>query len=170
MNDFQPKKSNRNVIILGALVVIVVCICACVGIAGLFGKGITEIITEQPKVESVIDAYMKAMTGHDANKGHALLSTRAQRTVSSTDIETLLEGNNSLLFDDYKSVAVTDFTYTINSDPDPDIPQGQVAEVQGVISYSDGFTRTFTAILEKEGEEWRLYGINIIVSLDQPNP
>jgi hypothetical protein len=36
---------------------------------------------------------------------------------------------------------------------DPDMPQGEVAEVQGMISYTDGFTGTFYAILEKEEDD-----------------
>jgi hypothetical protein len=133
------------------------------GIFGLvFGAAVVEIVTEQPKVESVIDDYLSAMSDKDAAKAYALFSTRAKRNVSLADVEILLEGNNYTLFEGYRSMTVTDFTINYTSDPDPDLPQGEVGQVAGTISYSGGFTGDFTAVLEKDGDEWRLF--EIIVS------
>ena len=88
MNDFQPQdlqpehtsvpagrettitppptpanKSNRNVFlpIIGALLVGLCCISACVGIAGLIGTGAIKFITEKPRYRSVIDEYFTSM-------------------------------------------------------------------------------------------------------------
>jgi hypothetical protein len=194
MNDFQPqeptpehnttpagtgtigtplpapaKKSNRNVfiILVGALLVSLCCIGAIVGVAGLIGTGVFKVITEKPKVEFVIDEYMRAMADQDAKNAYTLFSTRAHRNISLADIEKFVSGNNYRVFEGYESIAMADFNLTLTSDPDPTMPQGLVAEVSGMISYADGFTGDFSAVLEKEGDEWRLYGINVNAPADK---
>jgi len=158
----QAKKSNRNVFIF--IGVSLILICLCVGVTGLtIGKGIVMFNMEQPKVENVIDEYMTAMADKDASQAYKLLSTRAKRNVSLADNEILLEGNNYVLFEGYLSVTLASLTLNTTFDTDPDMPQGVVAEVDGMISYADGFTGDFTAVLEREGEEWRLYSINLSV-------
>ena len=87
------------------------------------------------------------------------MSTRTKRNVPLADIEKGLEGNNYTVFEGYQSIAVTNFTLNLTSDSDPEMPQGLVAEVDGMISYADGFTGDFTAVLEQEGEEWQLFSI-----------
>ncbi len=70
-----------------------------------------------------------------------------KRNVSLADNEKLLEGNNYTLFEGYRGVTITGvarLNATVHSDPD--MPQGQVTEVEGEISYSDGYTGTFNAV------------------------
>ncbi len=196
MNDFQPQalqpeqtaipdgtgtmetpkpipvnKSNRKVfLIIGALLVGLCCISVLVGIAGLIGTGVFKMMTEEPKVEIVIDEYMRAMADQDANNAYTLFSTRAKRSVSLADIEIGLEGNNYLVFKDYQSLSVNNFNIGVNSDSNPDMPQGVVAHVDGMITYADGFTGDFAAVLEQEGDGWHLFGINVNVPPDKFNP
>jgi hypothetical protein len=163
------KKSNRNVLIIAGVLLVLTCLC--VGIAGTgIGVSMRELLTERPKVESVIDDYLNAMADQDARRAYALMSTRAKRYVPLADIEIGLQGNNYVVFEGYRSLEVIDFTITLSSDPDPDMPQGVVAEVQGMISYTDSFTGDFYAILEKEGDEWRIHGINVNVPPDKFGP
>lgn len=166
------KKSNRNafIIVIGALLVGLCCIGGSVGVAGLIGTGVLKVITEKPKVEIVIDGYMRAMADQDAKNAYTLFSTRAQRNVSLADIEKFVSGNNYKVFEGYESIATADFNLTLTSDPDPTMPQGLVAEVDGMISYAAGFTGDFSAVLEKEGDEWRLYGINVNAPADKFGP
>jgi len=168
----STKKSNRKVflIIAMALLVGLCCIGASVGVDGLVRRGGFKVGTEMPKVEKVIDEYMRAMANQDASKAYSLISTRAKRNVSLGDVEKGLEGNNYTVFEGYESIAVANFNLNLTSDPDPTMPQGLVAEVDGTISYADGFTGDFNAVLEKEGDEWRLYGINVNVPVDKFNP
>jgi hypothetical protein len=147
---------------------LLVFICLCVGIAGAgIGMSMRELFTQGPTIESVIDAYMIALADQDAQRAYALMSTRAKRNVSLADIEMGLQGNNYTVFEGYQSLTVTDLTINFTSDPDPDMPQGEVAEVQGMISYTYDFTGTFAVVLEKEGDEWRIYGINVNVPPDK---
>lgn len=165
------KKSNRiGFIIIGALLFSVCCISACAGIAGLVGMGAVKVITEMPRVENVIDEYLCAMDGQDASKAYALLSNRTKRNVLLADIEDFLEGNNYKVFEGYREIALTNFTLSLTSDSNPDMPQGLVAVVDGMISYADGFTGDFTAVLEQEGEEWRLFSINVNAQADKFGP
>jgi hypothetical protein len=166
------KKSNRNVFltIIGALLVGSCCISACVGIVGLMGTGVARVLTEKPEVENVIDGYLSSMDSQDAGQAYTLISTRAKRNVLLADIEKCLEGNNYKVFEGYREIALTNFTLGLASDSDPDMPQGLVAEVDGVISYADGFIGDFTAVLEQDGEEWRLFSINVNVPPDKFDP
>jgi hypothetical protein len=165
-------KSNGNVFIILSIVVLVgLCvISACVGISGLIGAGVFKVITEKPKVESVIDEYLTAMDSQDAGKAYTLLSPRVKRIISLDDVEYLLEGNHYAVFEGYQSIAFTNFSLTMTYDYDPDMPQGLVAEVDGMISYADGFTGDFTAVLEQDGEEWRLYSINVNAPVEKFGP
>jgi hypothetical protein len=163
------KKSRRNVFVI--IGVLLICLCMCVGTASLVvGKGVIKIVTEEPKVEIVIDKYMKALADKDASKAYALFSTRAKKNISLADLGKFLEGNYYRVFEGYQSLAIANINLSIVSDPDPDVPQGMVAEVDGMISYADGFTGNFEAVLEKDGEEWRLFSINVTVPPDKFSP
>jgi F0F1-type ATP synthase membrane subunit c/vacuolar-type H+-ATPase subunit K len=163
------KMSNRNVliIIIGGLLVGLCCISACVGIAGLIGTGVVKMITEEPKVEGVIDEYLNAMADQDASKAYTFLSTRAKRNVTLADIEKGLEANNYTVFEGYQSIAVANFNLYFTVDSGPDMPQGEVAEVDGMISYAGGFSGDFSAVLERDGQEWRLFSINVNAPADK---
>jgi len=165
------KKSNRVVFVISGALLACSCLCIgvlCAGISGLaIGAGMAKVFTEWPKVESVIDEYMSAMADQDASKAYALYSARSKRNTSLADIEDLLEGNNYTLFEGYQSLAVTYLTLNSTFDSDPDLPQGEVAEVEGTISYTGGFTGNFTAVLEQEGDEWRLFEINVTAPPDK---
>jgi F0F1-type ATP synthase membrane subunit c/vacuolar-type H+-ATPase subunit K len=162
-------KSNKKVLLIIAVALLVglCCIGASIVVPGLIGTGVSKVMTEEPKVEKVIDEYLNAMAAQDATKAYSLVSTRAKRNVALGDVQKGLEGNNYTLFEGYESIAMANFNLNLTSDPDPTMPQGQVAEVDGTVSYADGFTGDFNAVLEKEGEEWRLYSINVNAPADK---
>ena len=142
-------------------------------VAGGWGlvTGIIRVAQERDDVTAVIDEFMREMEKENAVAAYALFSTRAQRQVPLSGIEELLEGSNYALFEGYDSVMVTDVTINAEFNTDLDLPQGAVAEVSGPVTYQGGITGSFTAVLEKEGDEWRLHFINVTVPPDKiPSP
>lgn len=164
-----PRKSRRTLFfVLGG---IAGAIFLCVALAAvLIGRSILSIASEQAAIAPVVDHFMQAMAQRDANAAYQLFSSRAQRQTTLANISKLLDGANYVLFDGYQSVAIdsTNLTNAVNTNPD--VPQGTVAEVSGKVSYRGGVTGTFRATLEKEGDAWRLFSINVVVPPDKLQP
>jgi hypothetical protein len=161
------KKPRRNIFIIGALVIGV---CICIGIGGIaYGPVIFKTITEKPKVVRIIDEFMSAIVDEDAGKAYALFSTRSKRNTSLADVEKMLEGNNYILLG-YQNVTVTDLDLKTVFSTNPDMPEGNVAYVRGVIWGDIGLTGSFSAVLEQEGENWRLFSVDISADPDEFAP
>ncbi len=114
-----------------------------------------------------MDEFMSAMADKDAAKAYALFSIRSQRNTTLADVEKLLDGNNYILFEGYRSVTLRNLNLSAAFNSNPDLPQGTVAKVEGTVSYEGGFTGAFNAVLEQEGDKWRLFGINVTVPPDK---
>lgn len=155
-------KSRRNVLVIVGVLAATLCLCigACVIIAG---SGMVRAALERDDVEQVIYEFMSAMARRDTDAAYALFSTRAQRHVSLSQIEELLEGNNFVLFDGYQSASVMNLNLSAAFNTNPDLPQGTVAKVNGVVTYEGGYTGSFNAMLEQEKGEWRLFNIHVTV-------
>lgn len=156
------QRSRRTLFIVVSIIAL--SLCACVGIAALtIGRGILSLGTEQATITPVLDQFMQAMVSRDVNGAYALFSTRAQRQTPITDVETMFEGANYVLFEGYQSLTIESTNLSTNVNTDQDVPQGQVATVSGTITYAGDITGSFRATLEKEGGAWRLHAINITV-------
>jgi hypothetical protein len=136
----------------------------CVAVvAALAAQGILTVSREQAAITPVIQQFMAAMEQRDTDAAYALFSSRAQRQTSLAEVEQLVEGENYVLFEGYEDAKVeaTNLTRSINTNQD--VPQGQVATVSGTITYADTVQGTFRAVLEREGEAWKLFSINVTV-------
>jgi len=160
------KRKRRNIIIVVGVIAALVCLCIgiCV-VAGGWGAvtGLIKVAQERDDVSAVIDEFMREMEKENAVAAYALFSTRAQRQIPLSDIEEMLEGNNFVLFEGYESVMVTNLSIKAAFNTNPDLPQGTIAEVAGTVTYKGGITGGLTAVLEEEGDEWRMHRINVTV-------
>jgi hypothetical protein len=171
-SDFLPlpplsipaKESNKRIIIIGTLVGLCVCLSVC-GI--IFGTQIAKAIKEKPEVESVIDQHMRAMADRDVNAAYELFSTRSKKNFPISKLESFLEGNNFVLYKGYQRVSITTISLLATANTNQDLPQGTVAKAAGTVSYAGGFTGQFSAILEQENGEWRIYNFNVTVPPDK---
>lgn len=165
----QPQKSNKNVRVIAGFVLAALCLgsLACIAI---FGTILFKVATEMAPVESVLDAFMQDMETKDVESAYALFSPRVQRQMPVDDIQTMIDGNNFVLFDGYQSLSVEYLTLTAAVNTNPDTPQGTVAEANGFVEYSGGFTGNFSATLEKVDGKWMIYRIDIIVPPDKFRP
>lgn len=157
----KPKRWLR--IILGAAIIFVV--CACVGVV-IFGK----ILQERGPVESVLDAFMKYMATKDHDRAYALLSPRAQKQYPLSSLQGLTEGNNYVLYEGYKSLSIASINISLKIEPDENQPQGTVAEVSGTVTYEDDIQGTYSAVLEKIADIWKIYGIFVTVPPEKFGP
>jgi hypothetical protein len=136
------------------------CLCACVAAAvlaaGIAAGGMSvAVITEGPEVEAVLDRFMTAMAARDPDAAYAVVATDFGGGMTRADLDEMLAGNNSVLFDGYRELAVTGLTLNIFT-PDSDYPDGRQALASGEISFDGGFTGEFEAELTQVGGAWRL--------------
>lgn len=158
------KPNNRMWIIalsaVGALGVLCLCLVAAVAIGA---GGIFMATTEKAPAESVLDAYMQAMAGREVETAYALLSPRAQRLIPISKLQELVEGNNYLLFEGYRSLSIENLSVRWITNINPDLPQGNVLSITGRTLYEDDIEGTFSATLEKLNGTWKIDGMNVIV-------
>lgn len=162
----SANKSRRNVwIILGSIVALL-CVCSLLCVA-LTATGVGKIMVEKAPIEATLNSFMEHMEAQDVESAYALFSPRSQRQTPISDLEKMIEGNNYFLFEGYESLSIQNINLTATANVDPDLPQGMVANVSGMISYRDGFTGQFQAVLEKVNDTWMIYNINITVPPDK---
>ena len=136
------------------------CSVVCIVLAAL---GLNKINSEQAPVISVLDSYMKFMVEKDFESAYALFSPRAQRKFPLSKLEEMLEGNNYIIFDGYKSLELNNLNVSADLNTNPDLPQGTVARVTGTLTYEEGIQGSFESILEKVDGNWQLDGMFITV-------
>ncbi len=157
-----------GLLILGGLIC---CALLAIGVVALGGV-LATLGKEKGRVERVLDEFMRAVENKDTARAYNLVSTRATKVWTTSAIQDLTKGYNYFLFEGYRSLQVNDATIGFQSSPDPDEPQGIVARVSGIVLYDCGYTGSFEAVLEKEGDNWKIFGIAVTVPPDKfmPNP
>ena len=158
----QTQKSKKTVWIMVGIAAIILCLCsiACVVI---FGSALYKVNAEKAPAESVLDAYMQHMEDKDAESAYALFSPRAQRQVLLSDVQAGLEENNYTIFEGYQSLSITTIKISAVANVNPDVPQGTVATVTGVVNYEGDIQGAFNATLEKVDDEWMIDGMYVTV-------
>lgn len=150
----KPKSHKNWWILLG--VIIGVLILAGIGYGLIMGylKG------EVKPISIVVDSFIKEIVAKDIEDAYELFSPRVQRQMPITTLEN--QANMMyLLVEGYESITIQNIKVSAKVDPNQDMPQGTVGEVSGIVTYEDGLTGTFTAVLEKVEGKWKLHGINI---------
>jgi hypothetical protein len=166
-----PKKPNKNLWIVLGIVTALICICSCAILCVALGAaGVGQVMVETVPVTAVLDSFMKDMEAKDVESAYALFSPRSQRQTPITDLETMDQGNNYVLFEGYKSLSIQNLNLTATVNTNPDLPQGTVAKVEATVTYQDGFTGRITAVLEKVDGTWKIFNINVTVPPDKFQP
>lgn len=155
----RPQKSNRSIGVIVGIAAAFICLCSILCMAA-FGTSLYKVYTEKAPIEAVLDTYMRHMANKDAESAYALFSPRAQRQLPISKLQELLEGKNYFIFEGYQSLSVNNLNITAGANTNPNVPQGTVAKVTGVVVYDGDIQGTFNGILEKVGDEWMIYGMN----------
>ena len=165
----QPKKSKKMLLIILGIIAGVLCLGSiiCVAVVAL---GTSKVAVEKTPVEAVLDSYMKYMAAKDFEKAYDLFSPRAQRQFPISEIQELIEGNNYIVFEGYRSLSVKNLNISVAANTNPDLPQGTVAKVTGTITYENGIEGTFNGTLEKVDGKWQIDGIFVNVPPNKFQP
>jgi hypothetical protein len=165
----QPQKSRKKLwIILGIILgVLGLCSIICL-IAVVFGIG--NVMVEKAPVEAILDSYMKYMTVKDGEKAYELFSPRVQRQFPIAKQQELLVGNNYAIFEGYQSLAIQNLNISAVSNSDSNAAQGTVAKVTGVIQYEGNIQGTFSSVLEKVDDHWKIHSINVTAPVSKIKP
>jgi hypothetical protein len=162
----QSQKSKKKTRLIVGIVLVVLCLCSIVCVA-VIGTGMYKVFLEKAPVESVLDTYMQLMANKDADSAYALFSPRAQRQISISEIQDMLDGNNYFIFEDYQNLSVSNLNISAVVNTNPDVPQGTVATVTGVITYEGGFQGSFNGTLEKVDGNWMIDGFYVNIPPDK---
>lgn len=164
-----PSKSKRNQYLIIGIAIAGVCVmtllCVALAVRGVAGFG-----SDRTAMQQLIDQFMRDMAKKDAESAIALFSSHARSQMEISTLEKLLQGNNFVLFDGYQSDTVDSINYTAAFNTNPKLPQGKVANIRGTVHYAGGIQGVYQAVLEQDGGEWRLFGINITVPPDKFSP
>jgi hypothetical protein len=163
-----PRSSSKIPWIVAGLIGILVCFCCAVCLA-LVALAVGKVFLEKAPVEAVLKSFMTDMKARDAHSAYDLFSPRSKRTTPLKNLEQMLQGNNYILFDGYEDLSVQNLNISAAVNTNPDMPQGTVANVDGTISYANGVTGSFTAVLEKVDGQWKLFNINITFPPEELN-
>jgi hypothetical protein len=159
-------KSNKKIWIIAGIVIFFICICSIVGVF-LIVKGAGSITSEKAPLETILDTFMIKMEAQEFEGAYALFSPRAQRQIPIIELEKLGQGNNTILFKGYESITIQGLNIATSVNTNPDLPQGIVANINGTITYSGGFSGQLSAILEKVDGVWMIDKINVTVPPDK---
>ncbi len=165
-DEIPPKRSGKTLWIILGVVVGVLCI-GPVAVLGIFGTSLSGWVLEREPIASVLDDYMNFLADRDAEGAYALFSPRAQRQIPLSKVRELITGNNYMIFEGYLNLSISNLSIVTAVNTNPDLPQGLVANVSGVIEYEGGIQGTFRGILEKVDGKWMIDGMYVTVPPDK---
>jgi len=166
-DPFEKKKTpNRTWILWSVIILLVFCLCCVIG-GSLAFSALQKAAEEQPYVLEVLDEFMRKMEAEDLDGAYEMFSSRAQNQFKLEDLENFTDDANVVLFDGYQDIEVRNINFKSAFNTDPNLPQGEIVEFEGLVTYENYFTGTFTAVLEKEDDVWRIHTFNVIVSPDK---
>lgn len=160
-----PKKPNLKSRIYFSLIGIVIISIIC-GLAtfGIFWFKKADAGKEAVQVQAVMNDYMQAMAAGDSAKGYIYFSDRVKAVRTAADLAALLSKvEQRALYDGFVSAEIITIQTSTVLETAPENPAGEVADVSGTIQYEDNFSGEFSAVLQKEGGEWRIHAIEISV-------
>lgn len=112
-------------------------------------------------VESVLDSFMKSMQAKDTDSAYTFFSARSKLQTPLSDLEKACQSNNQLLFEEYEYLRNKTFKLSFQMSSDSDRPH-IIANYKGEITYKNGSTGRFEALLEKNDGEWKIFNISFL--------
>jgi len=160
----KPKKSRKRpwVIIGIGISILFICLAAiAVKFMAVLDKALGTVSQEIAPIELVLDSFMKHMVKKDSDSAYALYSPDAQQKISISVLEEMLEGDNYYLFEGYQNLSVSTIHISNIAVTSPDIPQGIIANISGVIFYENDVQGTFYGMMIEVGDRWMIYSFFI---------
>ena len=148
-------------VVTAMLIVRLIYVCLVVLWASFSLVSLSGCIADQDNTQVVVDAYMRAMMRKDVDQALALFADGPGKSELRLSLEEATEGVNSVLFDGYQGANTDEITIGFQYGSEPDEPSGIVSHLIGAVSYSDGYTGGFEAVLVKVNGSWKLYSIHV---------
>jgi len=159
--ESKPGNWKRVVLIVVGILILMSCCTAAV----FFGaKMFTGVVQEGTAVGEVLQDFMVYMERKDTTQAEKLFSSRALRQMGENDLDEMLEGFNYALFDGFLNLEISQLNIKKAVNSNPNLPQGTIAEITGVVNYEKGYKGKIEAVLEKENGIWKIHMINVTVS------
>lgn len=164
----QPpaRKSHRWLFFLAAGLLLATVVCGVVAVV-LLARSIGQAPANLAAGQKVIDQFMQAGKAQDVDAAYALFATNAQDPSRRTKITQLFGARNRVLFAGYQAVDVNDFHVSSGSAADANASAGVEAVFLGTLHYAGGRTGRIQAILEQQGDDWKLFDIKINAAPDK---
>ncbi len=155
----KAPRPRRKLLLISGLVFVALCVCAA-SLATILGG----VWGQKGDVEATVDRFMQAAAREDVTSAYAEFSARGKRITPTDRLQEFFsQPANKALFAGYKGNQVENISVGQHVNADPDAPQGQVAEVNGTLTYDGGYSGNFEAVLEREASGWKLHSMNITV-------
>lgn len=163
-NDIEQPPERDTFILRLVTSIAIICSCCCLYFGALGIEAIVKFFnSEQTTISEKVDQMMRALAEKRVDDAYDMFSTRARRVLNKSDVNKMVEGINFAFYDGYLSIEVDKYNFQDSKTFDPNIPQGTIAEVRGVVHYENGTDGTFISTLENEDGEWKIFNIDITV-------
>lgn len=133
----------------------------CCGGMGALGFGAYRIVSvEKPGIDAELTAYFNDLKSKDLDAACTHFSNTVLRRQTKEQVMAALNTPIWQSFDGFESYQTAGIQVFWGRPVAPGEPAATTASVNGTIRFKDGRTGTFTATMEKQGEQWRIFGIN----------
>lgn len=125
-----------------------------------------EMAGPPPEARTVVKQFLHTVDIGDADRAYELMSTRAKMDVSRSQLKESMEESGDLgRFERYKRLYVERSWILTRIDVNPDFRRHRATLMESVM-YDNAADATFRAVVEKEGEEWRILKIEVSAPSD----
>ena len=155
--------AKAGVVALGLIGAVLV-VAVLLGSLRLINYGMTrtrEMIGPPPEARTAVKQFLHVVDIGDIDRAYELMSTRAKTEVSRSQLKKLMTDPSNLgRFDGYKKLYVERSWILTRIDVNPDFRRHQVT-LEGSVVYDNAPDATFRAVVEKEGDEWKILEISV---------
>lgn len=116
---------------------------------------------ESDEMVTTLNAFFEALDQQDLAEAASLVSTRGAKFITEEALSEMIEGANYSIFEDFESVTINNMMVRTGVNTNPNMPNGVYSQISGSVDYTGGYTGSFSAVLERENDEWRVFSFNM---------
>jgi hypothetical protein len=110
--------------------------------------------------EGVADEFMCAMRDGKVAEAFAMFASGPEKWATVPELQDAVTSNKYVLFDGYEGLEMTSWNQHIGTD-------GNFVTIEGNTFYGGSYEGTFTFVLVKQRESWRVYSFYVWVPWDK---
>lgn len=162
INSQHPKANRKNLMVV-IISLLFVCICSCILLLYFFVIApFIQSDKENPVIQEKLTTFLQNVSSDNIEGAYALTSELFKDTQSLQEFRESINLYEAQ-YSGFSDLIPTKTFYNI-------APwSARTCDYSGVITYNDGDSGTVTAILIKEGNEWKIQAISVNVDLKRYN-